>query len=156
MKGFSFHESLYFVIGFACGFMLFWFFWQSFQSKINQQSDAKEINNYVTHKVVNNDERYEQELADKLFNEVRILCWVFTHPDNHKKKVPHVKATWGKKCNKLLFMSIQNDTDIPEIVKIPVENGREHLWNKTKLTMEYVYKNHLDDADWFMRADDDK
>lgn len=100
--------------------------------------------------------KYETELAEKLEKEIRILCWVFTHPDNHAKKVPHVRATWGHKCTKLLFMSIKEDPTQPDIIAIPVENGRAHLWNKTKLVMKYVYDNYKNEADWFMRADDDK
>jgi hypothetical protein len=99
---------------------------------------------------------YEETLADKLFNEVKILCWVFTHPANHRVKVPHVRQTWGRKCNKLLFMSVEADPEYPDIIAMPVDNGRAHLWNKTRLAMKYVYENHGNDYDWFMRADDDK
>lgn len=53
-------------------------------------------------------------------------------------------------------MSITVDPDYPDIIALPVENGRPHLWNKTRLSMKYVHDNYINDYDWFMRADDDK
>ncbi|EDW77940.1 uncharacterized protein Dwil_GK24752 [Drosophila willistoni] len=93
-------------------------------------------------------------IADKLKKEVRILCWVMTNPKNHKSKARHVKRTWGKRCNILLFMSSAEDNELPT-VKLDVEEGRTNLWRKVKEAFKYVYKHHYNDADWFYKADDD-
>jgi len=99
---------------------------------------------------------FECNLAEKLFNEVRILCMVHTYPEHHDINVVIIKNTWGKRCNKLLFMSSKTDSNHPEIVNLNITEGRENLWLKTRLSMNYIYEHHFDDADWFLRADDDK
>ncbi|XP_055377344.1 glycoprotein-N-acetylgalactosamine 3-beta-galactosyltransferase 1-like [Condylostylus longicornis] len=93
-------------------------------------------------------------LADKLYDEIKVLCWVMTAPDNHKTKAQHVKLTWGKRCNKLLFMSTEYDDELGSI-GLNVTEGRDGLWNKTREAFTYIYENHLDEYDWFVKADDD-
>jgi hypothetical protein len=97
---------------------------------------------------------WNSELADRLFSEIKIVCWIMTGPENHRSKADHVKNTWGKRCNKLLFMSSQTDYSLPAIA-LPVEEGRNNLWDKTKAAFLYIHRNHLNDGDWFLKADDD-
>ncbi|XP_037959689.1 glycoprotein-N-acetylgalactosamine 3-beta-galactosyltransferase 1-like [Teleopsis dalmanni] len=95
-----------------------------------------------------------KSLADKLYNETRVLCWVLTSPNNHAKRAVHVKNTWGSRCNKLIFMSSAEDSELGA-VKLSVGEGRGNLWRKTREAAKYIYDHHLDEADWFLKADDD-
>ncbi|GAB1601155.1 glycoprotein-N-acetylgalactosamine 3-beta-galactosyltransferase 1-like isoform X1 [Argonauta hians] len=105
------------------------------------------------------DESHQGEmnsLAQVLAKKVRVLCWVMTNPNNIQKKAIHVDATWGRRCNLLLFMSSADEPGVNiTIIKLPVSEGRNNLWAKTKEAFKYVYKHHLNDYDWFFKADDD-
>ena len=65
-----------------------------------------------------------------------------------------MKNTWGRHCDKLIFMSSQEDKELGAVA-LNISEGRQKLWGKTKQGFKYVYENHWDDADWFMKADDD-
>ena len=101
-----------------------------------------------------------------------------TTPQNHKTKALSVKQTWGKRCNILLFMSSEigvllrvifsqfshprslrtlfssKDTTLPT-VPLAVREGRNQLWGKTRESFRYIWNHYRDEADWFLKADDD-
>ena len=76
-----------------------------------------------------------------------------------------------RRCDKLLFMSTEADERIGSIALPNITNGRASLWNKTKKVQEgifgisdtiplsqafvYVWEHHREEADWFIKADDD-
>ncbi|CAG0893439.1 unnamed protein product, partial [Darwinula stevensoni] len=54
---------------------------------------------FTLHKSVPCTGEVNATLAEEISKKVRVLCWVMTQPENHRKKARHVKATWGKRCN---------------------------------------------------------
>uniref|UniRef100_A0A1A7YT64 N-acetylgalactosaminide beta-1,3-galactosyltransferase n=1 Tax=Iconisemion striatum TaxID=60296 RepID=A0A1A7YT64_9TELE len=93
-------------------------------------------------------------MADELYKKVRILCWVMTGPNNLEKKARHVKTTWSRHCNVVVFMSSVDDPDFPT-VGLGTKEGRDQLYWKTIRAFHYAYDHHANEADWFLKADDD-
>lgn len=96
----------------------------------------------------------DSRMADELYRKVRILCWVMTGPKNLEKKARHVKSTWSRHCNIVVFMSSVDDPDFPT-VGLGTEEGRDQLYWKTIRAFHYAYQRHAQEADWFLKADDD-
>ncbi|KAM4609623.1 glycoprotein-N-acetylgalactosamine 3-beta-galactosyltransferase 1-A isoform 1-T2 [Polymixia lowei] len=96
----------------------------------------------------------DSRVADELYQKTRILCWVMTGPYNLQTKARHVKATWSRHCNVVVFMSSVEDPDFPT-VGLGTKEGRDQLYWKTIRAFHYVYEHHAHEADWFLKADDD-
>ena len=95
---------------------------------------------------------YNTSLADELFREIKILCLILTQPKSHKTKAKHVKNTWGKKCNKLVFLTTQDDTEL-DATALSIEEKYENLWGKVKLGFELAYKKYYDEYDWILKVE---
>lgn len=87
----------------------------------------------------------------------RIVCMIFTRPAVHETKAQTVKDTWAKRCDKAIFFTTMEAEANNSLGAIPlaVEEGRQNLWLKARLAFNYTFYNHLEDGDWFYKADDD-
>lgn len=142
----NFRTTLLFLVGFAIGTF--------FMTKMFLTREVEPVLSHVSTLVLKK-KLYDESLATELFHEVRIFCLVMTNPDNHRNKADYVKRTWGKRCNKLLFITTQEDDELDTIV-VPIEESRKALRRKTKTGFLYAHDNHLNDYDWFLKADDDR
>ena len=83
----------------------------------------------------------------------RILCWVLTDSDLAKKTEP-VRETWTQRCDKAIFMSSRRNRNFP-MIGLGGSSGRSHLATKSKAAWKYVYEHHVNDFDYFLKADTD-
>jgi glycoprotein-N-acetylgalactosamine 3-beta-galactosyltransferase len=65
-----------------------------------------------------------------------------------------VKNTWGRRCNRLVFVSSKPDPLLDPIV-FQGSEGRQFLWEKTKFSFQYAVEHLYNEAEWFLKADDD-
>lgn len=85
---------------------------------------------------------------------IRILCFLHTMPKTHSTRAVHVKRTWGRYCDKLLFSSTLTDINLGAI-GFNVTNDHSSMWGKVKLMMQHIHEHFINDYDWFIKGDDD-
>ena len=96
----------------------------------------------------------------------RLLCMVLTTPDNYLTKAVHVQATWGRRCDTLLFISSSEKGLVSWFItpkvgsNFPVREltgvyGRKNLWSKVKLGLTLVWRDYVGQFDFLIKADDD-
>ncbi|XP_023167751.1 glycoprotein-N-acetylgalactosamine 3-beta-galactosyltransferase 1-like [Drosophila hydei] len=81
----------------------------------------------------------------------RIFCIISTFDFRHNSVAVHTKRTWSKKCDHHLFVS----NDAHEEVEPAVFAHINDKWQQMRAQLEYVYKYHFDEGDWFLYINDD-
>uniref|UniRef100_A0A0K8U018 N-acetylgalactosaminide beta-1,3-galactosyltransferase n=1 Tax=Bactrocera latifrons TaxID=174628 RepID=A0A0K8U018_BACLA len=152
------HILFGFVLGFlmALGTLLLYNHYQMESVQQRQHTTATEYwqTGYMTalQEVATEADTLQQQLNKR----VRILCMVLTSPSQHASHAQHVKATWGKRCTRLIFLSSEEDEELGAVAVVESEaDTYDDLWNKTREGFRYVYEHYFDDYDWFVKADDD-
>ncbi|KAL8568518.1 hypothetical protein ACOMHN_066508 [Nucella lapillus] len=124
----------------------------------NHEKWDKAMNTSAPMRMLNFNDKHvhhdNDEEAKRLAKEIRVLIWVMTTPKNFQSKAKVVRDTWGRRANKLIFFTSKTDKDFPT-VGLDVPDGREHLTARTMKAFRYIYEKHFNDADWFMKVDDD-
>ena len=121
-----------YLFGLKCGMMLILVF------RMNV-----EINSTERKKILYNKTYLEVENGDRNVSSLtRIVCWIATYPANHYSKAIHVRKTWGKRCDKLIFMSSEADEKLPS-VNLQIPETRKNLWMKTRAGFKHVFEHHL-------------
>jgi glycoprotein-N-acetylgalactosamine 3-beta-galactosyltransferase len=95
----------------------------------------------------------------------RIFCMVYTMSGtggvHNIPRSPQHKAqflTWSGSCDKFLFFTDKElHQDYPHYVIKPLKGGESYgnMWQKTRAILQYAYKNHVDDYDYFTVGGDD-
>ncbi|XP_013401137.1 glycoprotein-N-acetylgalactosamine 3-beta-galactosyltransferase 1 isoform X1 [Lingula anatina] len=115
---------------------------------------SREAVRLLVTKAINSDPKCLQDGEEKGPPLPRVLCWLLTDPPDLDKRVIHVRDTWARRCDVTLFMSSMENKTFPTI-GLRVPPGRGHIAKKAKAAWKYIYEHHLNDADFFIKADPD-
>jgi glycoprotein-N-acetylgalactosamine 3-beta-galactosyltransferase len=110
--------------------------------------------------------QYVAPLVSSRSNSLRILCLVLTSPKTWFNRAKAVNATWGPRCDRYYFvtepssdkLSSEQKQIIESMPVAPIPNitaGYDHLTRKSNLALLFAHDQHLNDFDWFVKADDD-
>ncbi|KAJ9589591.1 hypothetical protein L9F63_017176 [Diploptera punctata] len=82
-----------------------------------------------------------------LYDSVRVLCVVFV---TKGKNANAIRNTWGRQCNRLVFFSTENITDISVIQLKPKSS-----WHYLCDAIRYIWGSYGTDVHWILFAPDD-
>ncbi|XP_043647508.1 glycoprotein-N-acetylgalactosamine 3-beta-galactosyltransferase 1 isoform X1 [Drosophila teissieri] len=81
----------------------------------------------------------------------RIFCIISTYEYRHKQVATHIHRTWVRHCDHYLFVSDDSDHYLEPAVFMHMNDK----WHRMRAYLEYVYKYHFHQGDWFLYCNDD-
>ena len=110
--------------------------------------------------------QFSSPLGQQPVKSTRLCCLILTTPPYFTTRATAVNATWGPRCDKYYFITeVINQNLTKEEMKVvkqlpiaPINNllkGYAHLTLKSNQAFLFAYEHHLNDFDWFVKADDD-
>ncbi|XP_067650006.1 glycoprotein-N-acetylgalactosamine 3-beta-galactosyltransferase 1-like [Haliotis asinina] len=148
-------KSTLVVYGFILGFITMVIVQPHLATKRNTGSwEGRELQEETIERLLREEKRRDggdDRLARAVLNRTRILCWVMIR-DSNNIKARALRATWGKRCDKLLFFGVDDEFSA---IDLRTQEGKRYLAAKTFTSLKYIHKYHINDAEWFLKADDD-
>mmetsp|Transcript_42166 Transcript_42166/g.101416 ORF Transcript_42166/g.101416 Transcript_42166/m.101416 type:complete len:1036 (-) Transcript_42166:81-3188(-) len=129
--------------------------WDFNEAKTKAACEKRDNNYKMMKERIVVDTEYDQQMKNTP-NRPKIFCLVYTTSDNHYSRLPHIRQTWGPKCDGFMVGSNKTEPDI-DAVNIPHEGPEEYnnIWQKVRSMWSYIYDNYYNDYDWFHIGGDD-
>ncbi|KAH8360785.1 hypothetical protein KR084_002288 [Drosophila pseudotakahashii] len=81
----------------------------------------------------------------------RIFCIISTYEYRHEYAAIHIHRTWVRHCDHYVFVSDNSHHYLEPMVFTNLHDK----WHRMRAYLEYVYKYHFHQGDWFLYASDD-
>lgn len=95
------------------------------------------------------------EVAAKLAEIVRLLCLIPTSAGQHKENAYSLQNTWGRHCNKLVFVTDKFDqyVNASNAIVYHSTGKNETSWHKLKYALQQVHDKYNNEFDWILKAE---
>jgi hypothetical protein len=81
----------------------------------------------------------------------RLFCWIITTSDTD-----NLNVSWTRNCDEAVFLVdvkrnvTHNSFKNTVLIDVPAHRKNESLWIKTRTSLHEIYKQHLNNFDWFV------
>ncbi|XP_041356203.1 glycoprotein-N-acetylgalactosamine 3-beta-galactosyltransferase 1-like [Gigantopelta aegis] len=96
----------------------------------------------------------DTKLAEAISKNIKVACFITTMQNQLDHKLRAVNQTWGRRCDKILYVMTTNMTGA-DILPVEIEDDRQTLTEKTRFAFTHLYNKYLNQFDFFLKADDD-